>query len=143
MNNTASTDPGGIRGGLHPIILIADDTQSSRELLRSILEAGGYGVIEAEDGEQAIEMAFASDPDLIILDLHMPKLDGRDVAAQLRRAVKFQKTPIIALTAAVSESMPEQIAQAGFTDYLAKPIGPARLREFIARLLKSTQAVMS
>ena len=117
-------------------ILIADNTVSSRELLRSILEASGYEVFEAEDGEQAIGNAYLHNPDLIILDLHMPRMDGKTTAFQLRQSIRFAKTPIVALTAAVSESSPHEIAEAGFSDYLVKPIGPARLRQVIAGFFK-------
>jgi CheY-like chemotaxis protein len=116
-------------------ILIADDTLSSRELLRSILEGGGYQVAEAEDGKQVIERAAAFQPHLVILDLHMPNLDGCAAASALRKIPAFEKTPIVALTAAVSEAVPERIAKAGFTGYLVKPIGPALLRKCIASLL--------
>jgi len=116
-------------------ILIADDTLSSRELLRSILERSGYDVVEAEDGEQALERANAFQPHVVILDLQMPRLDGCSTAMALRKIPAFGLTPIVALTAAVSELVPEKIAAAGFTGYLVKPIGPARLRECIAKLL--------
>jgi len=116
-------------------ILIADDTLSSRELLRSILESSGYEVLEAEDGEQLLERAAIFQPDLVILDLQMPKLNGWAAATALRKNPAFEKTPILALTAALSDAVPEQITKAGFTSYLMKPIGPARLRQRIASLL--------
>jgi two-component system chemotaxis response regulator CheY len=116
-------------------ILIADDTLSSRELLRSILESTGYQVAEAEDGEQVLARAATFHPDLVILDLQMPNLDGCGAATALRKLPAFKKTPILALTAALSDVIPEQIAGAGFTGYLVKPIGPARLRKCIADLL--------
>ena len=92
-------------------------------------------MVEAVDGQEALVKALTYEPDLIILDVHMTKLNGSTVATQLRKFEGFQRTPIIALTAAVSESMPDQIAQAGFTGYLPKPIGPTRLRRFIADVL--------
>lgn len=120
-----------------PRILIADDSISSRELLRSILESCGYEVFEAEDGERAIGRAYLYKPDLIILDLNMPKLDGSAVARQMRQSIRFESTPIIALTAAVSDWAPQQIAEAGFSGYLTKPISPASLRHFIKGILKN------
>jgi len=116
-------------------ILIADDTLSSRELLRSILESGGYQVAEAEDGEQLLERATDFEPDLIILDLQMTDLDGRAAAAALRKIPRFKKTPIVALIAVLADAIPEQMAQAGFTCYMVKPIRPAQLRKCIAGLL--------
>jgi CheY-like chemotaxis protein len=116
-------------------ILIADDTLSSRELLRSILERSGYEVIEAEDGEQVLERAIAFTPHLVILDLKMPKLDACSAARALRKIPAFENTPIVALAAALPEVVPEQMTQAGITRCLVKPIGPTRLRECVASLL--------
>ena len=116
-------------------ILVADDTLSSRELLRTILESSGYEVVEAEDGEQVLERAMDFTPHLVILDLKMQKLDGCSVARALRMIPAFQKIPIVALAAALPEVIPEQMTQAGITRCLVKPIGPARLRECVASLL--------
>lgn len=130
--------PDRLKGAEQPSvirILIADDTLSSRELLRSILESSGYEVVEAEDGEQVLERAIALTPHLVILDLKTPKLDGCSAARALRKIPAFEKTPIVALAAALPEVVPEQMTQAGFTRCLVKPIGPARLRECVASLL--------
>ena len=135
MNDTLSISSGGRISLLSARILIADDSLSSRELLRFILENSGHEVIEAEDGEQALERAPIFNPHLVILDLHMPKLDGWAVAIALRKLPSCKKTPIVALTAAPSDAEPGKILSAGFTDYLIKPIGPARLRQCIASLL--------
>lgn len=116
-------------------ILIADDTLSSRELLRTILEGSGYEVVEAEDGEQVLERAIAFVPHLVILDLKIPKLDGCSAAKALRRIPAFEKVPIIALAAAVAEVVPEQMNDAGINRCLVKPIGPGRLRECVTSLL--------
>jgi two-component system chemotaxis response regulator CheY len=116
-------------------ILIADDDPSSRELLRSILEGCGYEVVEAEDGVQVMEKAPHFAPDLVILDIQMPKMDGLEAAKALRGIPSFEKTPIVALTAASSRLLPADISQTGFTRYLIKPIGPAKLRECISDLL--------
>ena len=116
-------------------ILIADDASSSRELLRTILEQQGYEVMEASDGEQAVFEAAGFAPHLVILDLQMPKLDGYAAAIALRKIPGFERIPIIALAAALPEVSPEQMTQAGFTQYLVKPISPNRLRECVTHLL--------
>lgn len=118
-------------------VLIADDTPSSRDLLRAILESCGYEIAEAEDGEQVIERAMAFDPHLFILDLQMPKLSGCAAAAALRKIPAFATTPILALTAALFDTAPEQIACAGFSYFLVKPVSPPRLRHCVASLLQS------
>lgn len=119
----------------HVTILIADDRASSRELLRTVLEREGYWVLEAADGEEAVAAARAGNPDLILLDLQMPRLDGYGVLDQLRRDARFAQVPVIALTASAMRGDREKILAAGFTDYLSKPAGPDTLRETIARQL--------
>jgi CheY-like chemotaxis protein len=116
-------------------ILIADDRASSRELLRLVLVRAGYEVIEAEDGVDALERARARNPDLILLDLQMPRLDGYGALAELRREERFRTLPILALTASAMRGDREKILAAGFTDYLSKPAGPELLRETVAKLL--------
>ena len=117
-------------------ILIADDGVSSRELLRSILESDGYVVDEARDGEQVLAMAGKFAPNVVILDLQTPRLDGYATAAALKRMPALERTPIIALTPAVTQTAPEQLSRAGFAAYLIKPIGPARLRQCVEKVLR-------
>lgn len=112
-------------------ILIADDAASARDLVRSILGRSGYEIFEAEDGEEALESATRLQPDLVILDLQMPKLDGCGVASRLRTIPSFEGTPILALSAAISHAEHAKLIQAGFSKFLAKPISPARLRSTI------------
>jgi CheY-like chemotaxis protein len=112
-------------------ILIADDAASARDLVRAILGRSGYELFEAEDGEQALESATRLQPDLVILDLQMPKLDGCSVASRLRTMPLFERTPILALSAAISQTEHARLIQAGFSRFLAKPISPARLRSTI------------
>jgi CheY-like chemotaxis protein len=119
-------------------ILIADEAASSRDLLRSILEAGNYIVEEAIEGGQVLEIVEVFRPHLIICDLQMPKLDGYATAAALRRIPTLRQTPIIALTAALTQTAPDRISEAGFSGYLVKPIGPSRLRQCVAEALQST-----
>lgn len=121
-------------------VLIADDTASSRDLLRSILETDGYAVAEAVDGEQVLQMIESFLPNLVILDLHMPRLDGYATAAALRKMPAFERAPIIALAAAATETAPERISEAGFSAYLVKPIRPTDLRRSVASLLESSQS---
>jgi CheY-like chemotaxis protein len=119
-------------------ILIADEAASSRDLLRSILEACNYIVEEAIDGAQVLENVEAFAPHVIIFDLQMPRLDGYATAAALRRIPALRQTPIIALTAALTQTAPDRISEAGFSGYLVKPIGPSRLRQCVAQALQAT-----
>lgn len=115
--------------------LIADDSASNRELLRTMLAHFGFEVTEAVDGLQALELAPDSHPDLIILDIQMPRLDGYGALAKLRELEQFRSTPIIALTAFAMEGDFERGRAAGFSDYVTKPVGLKKLRMVLERSL--------
>jgi two-component system cell cycle response regulator DivK len=116
-------------------ILIAEDRPSSRELIRTVLEGCGYSVAEAVDGRQAVEVAKRENPDLLIVDLQMPALDGLGVLAELRRDERFADVPIVALTASAMQGDRERALEAGFTEYITKPVNLRFLRQEINRLL--------
>jgi CheY-like chemotaxis protein len=116
-------------------ILIADDKSSGRELLRTVLESCHYTVLEALDGEDALRQAREHSPDLILLDLHMPLLDGFGVIRELRVDPRFQETPVVALTASAMQGDKERAMEAGFTGYLTKPISLPKLRIEVQRFL--------
>jgi len=116
-------------------ILIADDKDTGRELVRTVLENDGYRVIEASDGVEALRCARESSPDLIILDLHMPGIDGFGVITQLRGDRAFTATPVLALTASAMQGDRERALAAGFTGYITKPIRLSALRSEIERML--------
>lgn len=116
-------------------ILVADDRATSRELVRVALEHSGYLVYEAADGAQALASARDILPDLIILDLHMPGLDGFGVIEEIRRDAQLTATPVMALTASAMQGDREHALALGFTSYLAKPIQLRNLRKEVERLL--------
>ena len=119
-------------------VLIADDKATGRELIRAVLEKAGFNVIEASDGLEAVRAARENPPDLIILDLHMPGLDGFGVVQELRRDAVFASKPIVALTASAMQGDRERAISAGFTGYITKPIHLRALRGEIERLLNSS-----
>jgi CheY-like chemotaxis protein len=121
-------------------ILVADDKPTGRELVRTVLENSGYTVIEAADGLEALRCARESQPDLIILDIHMPGRDGFQIIQELRQDPAFAPTPIVALTASAMQGDRERAIACGFTGYLTKPIRLAALREEVARLLAGRDA---
>jgi CheY-like chemotaxis protein len=121
-------------------ILIADDKATGRELVRTILENDGFEVYEASDGLEAVERARSIHPNLIILDLHMPGLDGFGVVTVLRQDPEFASTPILALTASAMMGDRERALGAGFTGYVSKPIRLPVLRAEIERLLQEEHA---
>ena len=116
-------------------VLVADDKATGRELIRTVLEQCGHSVFEACDGMEAVRKAREVLPDLIILDLHMPELDGFGAFRELRADERFTGTPIVALTASAMQGDRERALAAGFTSYLAKPIGLNVLRGEVERLL--------
>ncbi|HEY7334616.1 MAG TPA: response regulator [Bryobacteraceae bacterium] len=116
-------------------VLIADDKATGRELVRTVLERSGYRVVEAGDGLEALEQARQIHPDLVILDLHMPGLDGFGVVRELRRDVSFAGIPVIALTASAMMGDRERALAAGCDGYIAKPVRLSVLRDEVARLL--------
>ena len=117
-------------------VLVADDTDTGRELVRTVLENSGYTVVEAGDGLEAVRVARERRPDLIILDLHMPDLDGFGVIQQLRADANFARIPIVALTASAMFGDRERALSVGFTAYVTKPISLGVLRGEVERLLR-------
>lgn len=114
-------------------ILVADDSEKNRELLRTVLGHLGHTVAEASNGRQAVTMAGVLGPDLMIFDLQMPELDGFGAMREVRAMEQFQETPVLALTAYAMEGDREKALAAGFTSYLTKPLRLADLRAELAR----------
>jgi two-component system, cell cycle response regulator DivK len=106
-------------------ILVAEDHLDSRDALRALLEAFGYRVLEAVNGRQAVDIALAERPDLILMDIMMPELDGFEATRELRRHRSTLATPIIAVTA--MEGAHQLAIQAGANDYVRKPVDIRRL----------------
>ncbi len=115
-------------------ILIADDYEDNLELLRLLLVAGDYLVCEARDGRECLTMAREQLPDLIMVDLSMPLLDGWAVFEELRAAKRTAAIPCVAVTA-YGDTDRERALEAGFTAYISKPFRGAELLETVARLL--------
>ena len=118
-------------------ILVVDDNEDGRELVVKILKNRGYQMIEAVDGEEALEKASAECPDLILLDISIPKLDGYEVTRRLKSQVKFKDTPIIALTAHAMKGDREKAMEAGCDGYISKPIDIHELPDQIKSYLKN------
>lgn len=116
-------------------ILVAEDRPASLELIRTVLESAGYEVIDAVDGQEALDKAAETPVDLVLLDLQMPKIDGFGVVGRLRSDPKFSAIPIVALTASAMHGDRERALAAGFSSYIAKPIDLTVLRSEIRRLI--------
>ena len=122
--------------GLPKKILIVEDNQDSRELVVKILKNRGYQLIEAVDGEDALEKAITERPDLILMDISIPKIDGYEVTRMLKSRKEFKSTPIIALTAHAMKGDREKAMESGCEGYIAKPINIHELPEQIKPYLK-------
>jgi CheY-like chemotaxis protein len=101
-------------------ILVAEDHRDSRDAMRALLEAFGYHVVCAINGREAVDMALTHQPDLILMDVMMPELDGFEATRELRQDERFGRTPIIAVTA--MEGAQQLAMQAGANDYVRKPV---------------------
>ena len=116
-------------------ILMAEDNAINRELFRELLESRGYTVAEACDGQQALDMMECEKPDVLLLDIGMPVLDGFAVVRKIRDNPRFAALPIIAVTAYAMQGDREKIMNAGFDGYLSKPVNSASLAQEVERLL--------
>lgn len=116
-------------------ILLADDNPRNREVARLALEAAGYDVIEAADGQEAVELAQNRLPGLLILDIQMPVLDGYGAIGALRQDERFKDTPAIAMTAFAMQGDEQRALSAGFTRHISKPVNFSNLRQIVAELL--------
>ena len=114
-----------------PTILIAEDSLDGREMLQMLLGLKGYSVITVADGNSAVEVALELFPDLILLDLELPGLDGFSVTRDLRRYSNFQDVPIIILSGHDPIEHKQSAIDAGCTDYLLKPLDFEKLNEIL------------
>jgi CheY-like chemotaxis protein len=116
-------------------ILVAEDNAVNRELLRELLEARGYTVFEACDGQEALHMIEQAQPELLLLDIGMPVLDGFGVIRKIRENPLLAMLPVVAVTAYAMRGDREKILSSGFDGYLSKPLNPSSLAEELDRLL--------
>jgi two-component system, cell cycle response regulator DivK len=114
--------------------LIAEDNPVNRELLRELLEMRGFAVVEAGDGEEALKKIVEAAPDILMLDLNMPVLDGFGTLERVRQDPRFGALPVLAVTAYAMRGDREKILGSGFDGYLSKPINSAELDRELQRL---------
>lgn len=118
-----------------PHILIAEDFEDNRIALKLMLKLAGFDTCEAEDGPQAVAMVRREKPDLVLMDISLPGLDGLEVTRQLRAEAEFAQLPIIIISAYDDQINRDQAQAAGGTAYLSKPIEFDQLRALIAQHL--------
>ena len=122
----------------NPLVLIVEDHADTREMLRILLNMIGCRVIEAEDGEQAMSVAEKGHPDLILLDLRIPLLDGVTVTRLIRSHPVLKEVPIVLITGMAQPHFHREALRAGCNDCLTKPLDFERLQELIKLLTRST-----
>lgn len=116
-------------------ILYIEDNPQNMRLVRKMLQTDGFEMIEAQDGLSGIEAALQHNPDIILMDINLPDIDGLEVTARLRQYPQFANTPIIALTANAMHGDRERITNGGCNGYLAKPITRNELLNTVKRFL--------
>jgi CheY-like chemotaxis protein len=116
-------------------VLVVDDNRASRDLIRAILKSVRCDIIEASHGQQALDLIQQERPDLVLLDIDMPGLDGLTVVQRIRENTSLAGLPVVAVTAFAMDGDREKATQAGFTAYVTKPVRAAVLREQVQQLL--------
>ena len=104
------------------LVLVVEDNAVNMELVRDVLQAKGYRTLEATSGEEALELVRGEAPDLILLDIQLPGIDGVETLARLREAPETAATTVVALTAQAMRGDRESFLAAGFDGYISKPI---------------------
>jgi two-component system cell cycle response regulator DivK len=116
-----------------PLVLIVDDNEKNRKLARDVLRAAGLGTLEAASGTEAIALAAERLPDVILLDLRLPDMDGTDVARELRDGARTARIPVVALSALPYVGNNDRLLAAGFAGFLKKPIDVREFPEQVRR----------
>ncbi|HEX5884112.1 MAG TPA: response regulator [Pyrinomonadaceae bacterium] len=118
-----------------PKVLLVEDTEDNRFMMRRLLEMAGYRVVEATNGEEAVKIARAESPRLILMDLSLPVIDGLAATRLIRKLPDFRSTPIIAVSAHDTLDFQSDALEAGCNSYITKPIDFNELEQLIAQML--------
>jgi two-component system cell cycle response regulator DivK len=116
-------------------LLLVEDTEDNRFMMRRLLEMEGYRVVEARNGEEAVKVAEAENPELILMDLSLPVIDGLAATRLIRKLPSFEATPIIAVSAHDTADFQTEALDAGCNRYITKPIDFGELENLIRELL--------
>jgi two-component system cell cycle response regulator DivK len=119
-----------------PLVLIVEDIEDNLILIKSLLEMADYRVVEARDGREALAQAQAHHPDLILLDMSLPAIDGWTVARTLRQLPDFRSTLIVALTAHAMQGDREKTLEAGCDEFMTKPIDVPSFVPAVTKMLE-------
>lgn len=117
-------------------ILVVEDNELNLKLVRDVLTYAGYDVVEARTGEQGVALAIESLPDLVLMDLQLPGIDGAEALRQIRSSPSTQTVPVVAVTAYAMREDRERAMSCGFDGYVEKPISARELPDQVHRFLK-------
>src|SRR5215216_8147072 len=118
-----------------PTVMVVEDFEDNRFMMRRLLEMSGYRVLEAVNGEEAVEIAKRERPQLILMDLSLPLLDGLAATRRIRQEAELRSVPIVAVSAHDTADFHADALAAGCNDYVTKPIDFDQLEALLARLL--------
>jgi len=116
-------------------ILYVEDNEANRKIVRQLLKHTSYSLVEAHDGEAGVAMALEKKPDLILMDIQLPKISGMEAMQRIRADASMASTPIIAITSFALSGDDQEAKEAGATAYLAKPYSPRDLLALVRKLL--------
>ena len=125
----------------NPTILLVEDYEETRTMLRTWLEKRGYRLVEAADGQEAVDLAPLAHPDLILMDLRLPELNGIAATRRLRQIAELKNVPVVVLSALDPAMFREAALSVGCVEYLSKPIDLNKLEDLLIRLLGDDRAV--
>ena len=121
-------------------ILIIEDQEDNRAIMRDLLTAAGFELIEAANGEEGVKLAQSERPDLILMDIQLPVIDGYEATRQIRAIVDLKSIPIIAVTSYALSGDEAKTREAGCNGYVAKPFSPRQLLAKVRELLPSEKS---
>src|ERR1019366_52021 len=128
-------EPASWSGAVARLIMTVDDSASMRQMVRATMQAGGYDVVEAVDGQEALDYARDNACDLVITDVNMPRMDGITLVSELRALPHYRLTPLLLLTTEASQEKKLEGKRAGATGWIVKPFNPEQLLATMARVL--------
>ena len=117
-------------------ILVVEDNPKNLKLVRDVLQFSGYEVIEATSGEDGVRLAASEDPDLILMDLQLPGIDGAEALRRIRASERTRDVPVVAVTAFAMDHDRQNAFDSGFTGYVEKPISVRRLPQQVRDFLR-------
>ena len=122
-----------------PTILLVEDTEDNRQMMKKLLEMSGYRVVEATNGEEAVEVTSKELPELILMDLSLPIIDGLAATRQIRNLPDGEDLPIVAVSAHDTADFHAEALAAGCNAYITKPIDYPQLEEIVQRLMAKSE----